>query len=220
MKRFVIWLPNVNTRTIFWDRRLGPQSVIRRWSALSSRSSARGQGGRLSRWRPVCPIPVSLCVARRLQRDRTVSRVRDDCRGGTHRRRRVAKASLRANTRRASVIPKLGTLRRVDMARKTFVGKMRMARSRRPHSISAGLDYAAVGPSTPTCVTGPRAIHLRTDDEALNAFSNVCAAFGRHHVRRLKVVARDCPKPSSARLNGQGSILLVNLSDEVIMDCT
>ena len=80
------------------------------------------------------------------------------------------------------------------------------------HSVSAGLDYAAVGPEHAWLQeTGRAEYAYATDDEALDGVPGAGAA--RRHPAGARVVARDRARADASRSSsGKDAVLLVNLS--------
>ena len=79
------------------------------------------------------------------------------------------------------------------------------------HSVSAGLDYASVGPEHAYLREIERAFYtVATDEEALDAFQTLCAD-GGHHPRARKRPRRRGSDQTRAAMP-KDSIILVNLS--------
>jgi tryptophan synthase beta chain len=77
------------------------------------------------------------------------------------------------------------------------------------HSVSAGLDYAMIGPEHAWLHDQRRAEYCRSDDEALAA--RACFRAPKASFRRSNRRTR-WPKPCAARPPRRGKIFLVNLS--------
>jgi tryptophan synthase beta chain len=79
------------------------------------------------------------------------------------------------------------------------------------HSISAGLDYPGVGPSTPSCGTAGRAEYVSvTDDEALDAFVYLSRMEGI--IPALETAHAVAYVRKLAPTLGEDAIVVVNLS--------
>ncbi len=209
-RRMRDWVTNVRTTHYILGSVLGPASVSRRMVRDFQR--VIGEEARAAdRWRATggCPTAWSPAWAAARTRiglfydflgDREVRLIGVEA-GGRGRRARRARGALASG----------GALGVLHGTRHATCCRTRTARSQPTHSISAGLDYPAVGPEHACCTSAARHVSQLTDDEALAAFAALLAQRG--HPARAREGARASPAMQRGpRRSRRTRVVLVNLS--------